>query len=201
MKKWIQPLVLFAMLIVMPALSWYYLKKGEQYQVKMRAELKDYGKLPSFTLPKLLDTNSINLATDLINKVVIAKVVDANELESGDDLRFALGSLHTQFDERNDIVFLLHTAIKDSARVGAFLRQNKMSDPTQVVVTGSDSKLVQAYRFPKPGMMAIVDTAGVIRRYYNYRDGNEVRRLTEHVTVLMHRDKSNDPYLNREKEK
>jgi hypothetical protein len=201
MKKWIQPLVLFAMLIVMPALSWYYLKKGEQYQVKMRAELKDYGKLPSFTLPKLLDTNSINLATDLINKVVIAKVVDANELEPGDDLRFALGSLHTQFDERNDIVFLLHTAIKDSARVGAFLRQNKMSDPTQVVVTGSDSKLVQAYRFPKPGMMAIVDTAGVIRRYYNYRDGNEVRRLTEHVTVLMHRDKSNDPYLNREKEK
>jgi hypothetical protein len=201
MKKWIQPLVLFAMLIVMPALSWYYLKKGEQYQVKMRAELKDYGKLPSFTLPKLLDTNSINLATDLINKVVIAKVVDANELESGDDLRFALGSLHTQFDERNDIVFLLHTAIKDSARVGAFLRQNKMSDPTQVVVTGSDSKLVQAYHFPKPGMMAIVDTAGVIRRYYNYRDGNEVRRLTEHVTVLMHRDKNNDPYLNREKEK
>ena len=201
MKKWIQPLVLFAMLIVMPALSWYYLKKGEQYQVKMRAELKDYGKLPSFTLPKLLDTNSINLATDLINKVVIAKVVDANELEPGDDLRFALGSLHTQFDERNDLVFLLHTAIKDSARVGAFLRQNKMSDPTQVVVTGSDSKLVQAYRFPKPGMMAIVDTAGVIRRYYNYRDGNEVRRLTEHVTVLMHRDKSNDPYLNREKEK
>ena len=201
MKKWIQPLVLFAMLIVMPALSWYYLKKGEQYQVKMRAELKDYGKLPSFTLPKLLDTNSINLATDLINKVVIAKVLDANELEPGDDLRFALGSLHTQFDERNDIVFLLHTAIEDSARVGAFLRQNKMSDPSQVVVTGSDSKLVQAYHFPKPGMMAIVDTAGVIRRYYNYRDGNEVRRLTEHVTVLMHRDKNNDPYLNREKEK
>jgi len=201
MKKWIQPLVLFAMLIVMPALSWYYLKKGEQYQVKMRAELKDYGKLPSFTLPKLLDTNSINLATDLSNKVVIAKVVDANELEPGDDLRFALGSLHTQFDERNDILFLLHTAIQDSARVGAFLRQNKMSDPTQVVVTGSDSKLVQAYRFPKPGMMAIVDTLGVIRRYYNYRDGNEVRRLTEHVTVLMHRDKNNDPYLNREKEK
>jgi hypothetical protein len=201
MKKWLQTIALLMMLIVMPALSWYYLKKGENYQVKMRAELKDYGKLPSFTLPKLLDTNSINLATDLINKVVIAKVVDANELEPGDDLRFALGSLHTQFDERNDIIFLLHTTIKDTARVGAFLRQNKMSDPSQVVVTGSDPKLVQAYHFPKPGMMAIVDTLGVIRRYYNYRDGNEVRRLTEHVTVLMHRDKNNDPYLNREKEK
>jgi len=201
MKKWLQTIALLMMLIVMPALSWYYLKKGENYQVKMRAELKDYGKLPSFTLPKLLDTNSINLATDLINKVVIAKVVDANELEPGDDLRFALGSLHTQFDERNDIIFLLHTTIKDTARVGAFIRQNKMSDPSQVVVTGSDPKLVQSYHFPKPGMMAIVDTLGVIRRYYNYRDGNEVRRLTEHVTVLMHRDKNNDPYLNREKEK
>ena len=201
MKKWLQTIALLMMLIVMPALSWYYLKKGENYQVKMRAELKDYGKLPSFTLPKLLDTNSINLATDLINKVVIAKVVDANELEPGDDLRFALGSLHTQFDERNDIIFLLHTTIKDTARVGAFLRQNKMSDPSQVVVTGSDPKLVQSYHFPKPGVMAIVDTLGVIRRYYNYRDGNEVRRLTEHVTVLMHRDKNNDPYLNREKEK
>ena len=201
MKKWINALLLFGMLIVMPALSWYYLKKGEQYQVNMRAELKDYGKTASFELPTLLDADTFNTATGLANKVAIVKVIEEKDWNQNADLAFALGSLHTQFNERNDVIFLLHTALQDTGRVGAFLRKYKMADPAQVIVTTSNPNLIEGYHFPQAGMFAIVDTTGTIRRYYNYRDGNEIRRLTEHVTVLMHRDKSNDPYLNREKEK
>ena len=201
MKKRLGTLVLLMMLLVMPALSWYYLKKGENYQVEMRAELKNYGQIPSFKVPKLLDADTLNSSLELHNRVVIAKVLEAEDLDQKEDLVFALGSLHTQFDERNDVVFLLHTALSDTGRVGAFLREHQMADPAQVIVTTINPELKQAYHFPKRGMMAIVDTTGVVRRYYNYHDGNEVRRLTEHITVLMHRDKSNDPYLNREKEK
>jgi hypothetical protein len=200
MKKRLQTTALFLMLVVMPALSWYYLKKGERYQVEMRAQLKDYGKLPNFFLPKLLDSDSLS-STDLQNNVIIAKELDAKELEQDKDLLFALNSLHTQFDDRYDVLFLLHTTVQDSGKVGAFLRKNKLADPEQVLITSSTPELIQSYSFPKAGMAAIIDTAGTIRRYYNYRDGNELRRLTEHVTVLMHRDKKNDPYLNREKEK
>ena len=104
MKKWLQTTALFVMLLVMPALSWYYLKKGERYQVEMRAELKDYGKLPKFFLPKLLGSDSL-LSADLQNNVIIAKELDAQELEQDEDLLFALGSLHTQFDDRWDVLF------------------------------------------------------------------------------------------------
>lgn len=191
---------LFLMLLLMPALSWYYLKKGERYQVEMRAELKDYGKLPRFKLPAVLSTDTLQ-SEDLQNKVVIAKTLDERELDQSEDLLFALGSLHTQFDERNDVIFLLHSSVADSSKIGSFLRKNKLADSEQIWITPVDPALVKAYTFPKAGMAAIVDTAGTIRRYYNYRDGNELRRLTEHVTVLMHRDKKNDPYLQREKEK
>lgn len=200
MKKWLQTTALFLMLILMPAISWYYLKKGEKYQVAMRAELKDYGSLPMFKLSQVLRADTLHSA-DLHNKVVIVKTLDDRELEQSADLIFALGSLHTQFDERNDVVFLLHTNVADSTKLGSFLRKNSLADPEQVLITTADPSIVRAYAFPKAGMAAIVDTAGTIRRYYNYHDGNEVRRLTEHVTVLMHRDKKNDPYLNREKEK
>ncbi|MDX2071506.1 MAG: hypothetical protein SFV55_23960 [Haliscomenobacter sp.] len=200
MKKWLQTTALFLMLLVMPALSWYYLKKGERYQVEMRAELKDYGKLPKFSLPKLLENDSLSSA-DLQNTVIIAKELDVQELEQDEDLIFALSSLHTQFDDRYDVLFLLHTTVQDSGKVGAFLRKNQLADPEQVLITSSTPELIQSYSFPKASMAAIIDTTGTIRRYYNYRDGNELRRLTEHVTVLMHRDKKNDPYLNREKEK
>jgi len=200
MKKWLQTTALFLMLLLMPALSWYYLKKGEQYQVEMRAELKDYGKLPQFKLPAVLSTDTLQ-SEALHNKVVIAKTLDAQELEQSEDLLFTLGSLHEQFDERDDVVFLLHTSIADTSKIGAFLRKNKLADAEQIWITPADQSVIKAYTFPKTGMAAIVDTTGTIRRYYNYRDGNEVRRLTEHVTVLMHRDKKNDPYLKREKEK
>jgi hypothetical protein len=166
----------------------------------MRAELKNYGKLPKFLLPKLLDSDSL-LSTDLKNSVIIVKELEAQELEQNEDLLFALGSLHTQFDDRWDVLFLLHTTVQDSGKVGTFLRKNKLADPEQVLITSSTPELIQSYSVPTTGMTAIVDTTGTIRRYYNYRDGNDLRRLTEHVTVLMHRDKNNDPYLKREKEK
>lgn len=200
MKKWFQTVALLLMLLLMPALSWYYLKKGEQYQVQMRAELKDYGKLPRFKLPAILSTDTLQ-SEDLHNKVIIAKTLDEQELDQSNDLLRALGSLHTQFDDRADVVFLLHSSVTDSSRIGSFLRKHKLADSEQIWITPADPAVVQAYTFPKAGMAAIVDTAGTIRRYYNYRDGNELRRLTEHVTVLMHRDKKNDPYLQREKEK
>jgi hypothetical protein len=200
MKKGLQTAALFLMLLGLPALSWYYLKKGETYQVAMRAELKDYGKLPKFTLPQLLLPDTLH-SDQLQNQVIVAKAISAAELAEPKALLFALGSLHTQFNERSDVSFLLHSSSQDSATLSQFLRQNKLLDPEQILITSSPKELIQAYDFPEAGMMAIIDTSGSIRRYYQYQEGAEVRRLTEHIAVLMHRDKKNRPYLKREKEK
>lgn len=200
MKKWLQTTVLFLMLVAMPGISWYYLKKGEQYQLALRAELKDYGKLPYFLLPALLQRDTIN-SDDLQKKVVVVKTLDEKDLEPASGLKFALESLHELFHERDDVIFLLHSNIQDTTKLGAFLRQNKLDDPEQILITATNPALVQSYAFPKTGMAAIIDTSGTIRRYYNFSDGNEVRRITEQIAVLMHREKKAKPYLNREKEK
>lgn len=200
MKNWFQTSIFVLMLVVLPTLSWYYLKKGENYQLQLRAELKDYGQLPSFTLQQLLG-NGVLKSDELKDHVVIVKEVSAEELNQPKDLIFALETLHTQFNERQDVVLLLHSKVQDADKIGALLRQHKLVDATQILVTSSNPDLINAYKFPEQGMMGIVDTTGTIRRYYHYRDGRELLRLTEHITVLMHRDRKNDPYLKREKEK
>jgi len=48
LKSKIQTFAILTILIGFPLLSWYYLKMGYNYQMDARAELKDYGKLPTF---------------------------------------------------------------------------------------------------------------------------------------------------------
>jgi hypothetical protein len=202
MRKFLQFLVLFLLTIALPAGSWFYLKKGEAYQVDMRKELGDYGKLPQWTLPALLKPDTLS-SEILVNQVAIIKFLNSEELSNGHEFGKYLKEWHEQFDERYDVKFVLHSLESDSAKVGLFLRAIGVQDPEQVLVTVGAESLAPAYRFPADFQhsVALADTSGLIRKHYDYRDGNQRRRLTEHVLVLMHFAKDPDPQIVREREK
>jgi hypothetical protein len=202
MRKFLQIFVLFLLTIVLPAGSWIYLKRGEAYQVDMRKELGDHGKLPKWTLPALLKPDTLSSEL-LANQVSIIKFLNSEELGDGHEFGKYLKEWHEQFNERPDVKLVLHSLESDTAKVSKFLRQIGVNDPEQVLLTTGESTLPKAYRFPADFVhtVALADTNRVIRKYYDYRDGNQRRRLTEHVLVLMHFLQDPEPKIVREREK
>ena len=46
----------FLLLVIFPLVSWYYLRTGLDYRLQAIQELKDFGKIPAFTLANYNDS-------------------------------------------------------------------------------------------------------------------------------------------------
>ena len=76
-KSWartIQISILLFIIVVSPALSWYYLRSGVAYRKSSLAELKDYGAM-SFHDWKLVNHKPIS-ADSLTGRIVIVNIVN-----------------------------------------------------------------------------------------------------------------------------
>lgn len=205
LKKSLQFVALFLMLIVLPAGSWYYLSKGMDYRLEAKSELGDFGKRPP--LPYTTLEGSLVSQTDLSDGVFIVAELDQPGQKNTLQVAQELGKIHTQFDARKDIFFLILAHPADSAALQKLLKKHKLIDPGQVFTIQKDALDKPGFNFAqvdseKSGAyIAITDTAGQIRQYYDFRDGSRVKRLVEHITILMPVIEREQAILKREKEK
>ncbi|MEO0776222.1 MAG: hypothetical protein AAFW73_05880 [Bacteroidota bacterium] len=214
-KPYVQIMALLLFLVVMPLGSWYYLSTGLDYQKVARAELKDYGKLPAFSL---LNQNDFPITRDSLNgNMLLASFFRLDGPENAERFRM-LRALHEQFDDRPDVWFVQHTlspAAAGGAELKAFAKTVDLAEEGQCIyLNGSPEQTAQllreGYHIPEAGMpkddagklkiaadlpaelkdypyFVLVDDEGVIRNYYDYRDPGQMKRLVEHMAILMPR--------------
>jgi len=205
---------LVLLLIVFPAASWYYLNSGLQYRRTAMSELKAYGHFPdqSWTL-----VNGDPLSPDFLQKKMLVAYVLPDR--SQDPLTGAFGQtlkqLHDQFDERDELVFLtvFHGEGSEMARSADQFTENfGLTDEEQLFFVGVNEPefagMQKSIFQPKPGpadepgaFFLLTDTTSTIRRYYDVRQESEVKRLVEHIALLLPLKKDRELIFKREVEK
>ncbi|MFM8363419.1 MAG: hypothetical protein ACKOA4_12040, partial [Haliscomenobacter sp.] len=135
LKKSVQLLALFLLLVALPAGSWYYLSRGMDYRRTAIRELENLRAMSPLTV--------YTLKGDTIGEQVFgraATVVGELDLQKKDSERAVaeLGKIHAQFDARKDVLFLLLTAPADSASLAELLKVHKLDDPEQVFLAPRD---------------------------------------------------------------
>ncbi len=201
LKKSVQLLALFLLLVALPAGSWYYLSRGMDYRRTAIRELENLRAMSPLTV--------YTLKGDTIGEQIFgraATVVGELDLQKKDSERAVaeLGKIHAQFDARKDVLFLLLAAPADSASLAELLKVHKLDDPEQVFLTPRD--LAPDFGFKEvdksgsSAFVAVLDTAGQVRQYYDFRDGSRVKRLVEHLTILKPIIDREQAVLKREKE-
>lgn len=203
-RKIINVIGLFFLLVVLPAMSWVYLSQGLAYQKAKRAELRAYGTIPPFPY-RLLNGDSIG-ETELGGKLLMVFDVSDASASTTEAIFGELEKIHRQFDEREDVLFLLRADKKDSLLMEQLLTRYKLVDPGQVYTI-----LRRAGEEPGSGLglkgskmatqVVVADSSGLIRQYYDFTDGNRVRRSVEHIAMLMPFRDREEAVLQREKEK
>ncbi len=198
-KDKIQIVLLTVILVVFPGVSWYWLNQGLDYRKTAKAELKDHGPLPAF---EWRNYNGKTLfSDDLKGAFVIAGVYDLSKPELSERFGKELARLHDQFDDRKDVYFLSITG-KDSTLLPAFIDQYKLRDTSQCFFISATSETLKdlagsGFRMPASDAagspyIAFADTASVIRNYYDVHDDGQLRRLVQHITLLLPMEKSRD---------
>ncbi len=216
--------VLF-LLVVLPAGSWYYLKTGFQYQKDVWAQLKRYGEISDY---QLTTQEGDPFTKELTKKhILLASFLSPTGTETS--LAFKqLKRLHFQFDDRKDLFFMIHSL--DGSRTNAdelrqiLIEDGLEDDPQCLFLSGEaiPSLLLNDYKRPTMEPKAdtaayklvvdqqlpvsypyfvLIDTKGMIRNYYDFREEAQIKRLVEHLAVILPREKRSTIEVKREKEK
>jgi len=221
-KNIIQGLALSAMLIAFPAMSWYYLQAGFNYQLNARQELKDYGEIPF--------QNGISLQSQTIDNEQLKKNLSVfcflNTTRDNTAQLALLKKLNRQFADEK-VLFLVYDlngnmeALKTKAATYELLNDKKVwlmdADQTNSLAI---LKGIQKPDFEKGKdtdgnltltpiakgttdypYFVLVDTKLQIKNYYDYQNEDQVKRLVEHLAMIMPREKQMKPEIYREKEK
>ena len=228
-KNKLQLLVLLAILVLFPLLSWYYLKTGFDYQMDARAELKDYGKLARFSL---IDKNGIAFNNDSLgNDMAVISVLGQDE-EINKKVIEVLVNLNGQFDNNSKLKLILTSLDSDNISqedLNKIFEENSFSENQHVLLSGEKSVLQswigKGIKIPKGVVekenevpeiyleadnsgsikdypyFVLVDTTQTIRNYYHIKEKKDVGRMVEHIALMIPKDPEKDAILVREKEK
>ncbi len=193
-KKWtpqrfVQFFAFLLLIVVLPAGSWYYLRTGLDKRLEAKAELLDFGKIQPFSLestPKSTFTQ-VNLA----GKLALFAFPKTTSTASVFDQK---ASIVGQFQNRSDVVLL--SVVVDSMALAqkiaavenpkSFKIWNHVADPAGLFSKAMFEKCAASGRqISDEKMIALVDTMGTIRRFYDASDRVEMVKLVNHVGLLL----------------
>ncbi len=199
-------LVLLFILVVLPLGSWYYLKNGLNYRIATMSELKNYGKLPAFSY-HTFSNNNVKSA-DLQGKVVVVNALPLQNESLTNAWGTTLEKLHDQFDERSDVCFLVYVADTSRTNLESFTSKYQLQDYNQCYFVPFEAaampKLASDYHIgvdSLPNHFTLIDTKGIVRKHYNVQEEAQVKRLVEHMALLLPLQKKEEISLQREPEK
>lgn len=191
--------VLFAVLVVLPAGSWFYLQGGLSWRKQAQSELKDYGKIRSAVViyadgtkenllkGKICVLHFFGMDPDLTpeNKEMLdtgQKLVDQFGYKPGleeDYFRMVMIS------EGGTAEFKTHAQTLPNANLVNWVWTGGMGSWNTILANSYDLYCQQNGVQPVRDYYALSDTSGTIRCFYNAMSKKEVARLVEHVSILM----------------
>ena len=183
-RRVLQFLAFTAMFIVMPALSWYYLRGGRNIRREAMAELKDFGKIPPFELADI-EGKPFSEKT-LAKKTVIFNFPPKADSPLKNDLM-------AQFDNRQDIQFV--SFYSDSLSLvkrffySNFPKGNTHWSPIVAPAENDFSKKIAETaapaNIPMENLFVLADTNSVIRRFYDGTNRSDMVRLVQQIALIM----------------
>jgi len=190
-------LVLIALLVLfgLPAISWFYLKEGVDFRVRIAQELEPKDTLPARSMLRMGgDTLSLGaLEGNVVFIWTVPPEIDPEQARSAiqraDTLMRGVGK-----EERFRMLTLVHG---DASALD--MPSGKYRNWLVATMPHQADLWPDTLRVPLKGLVA--DTALVVRHYYDLSDRQGWSKLVEHLALLIPQQPKPDIILKREKEK
>ncbi len=211
---------LFVILIIMiiPALSWYYLSTGLEFRKEQIAKLDVKGQVPSF---KFINQQGDTITEkDMKGNMVVANYFFSRCAGPCPKMNSEMARIADQFKNRPDILFFSHTVDPefDTPEVlNGYAERFEANPEKWHFLTGPKKALYEHARkgyllpvdegdggsedFIHSNYLVLVDTSLNIRNYYMGTDSLKVNELITHLAMIMPADPGKTLEYKPEKEK
>lgn len=207
-RNWIGVLILLLLLVIFPLMSYFYMKAGFDYQVNARDELSDLGMTPP--MPEQTFWGDTLTGKNKGKQVSLLSYFDPSDAQVMATSGKYFSEIHQQFDDVEwfRMEFMVPEQAKSSLQ--DYQRDQKMADAEQVFfyATNSSRAQVNAALYvsealqAKVNVVALADTSGMIRQFYDLEDGKQFVRLIEHIAMMrpQEEDEREEAVFQRERE-
>lgn len=185
-------IVIVALLIIFPAVSWYYLQTGLDHRKKTLSELNELGQIGPFQLRD--QSNRIVSQEGLKGKVAVVNFLPADR-DQAKALTGRIAKVHQSFSREFGIAFLSFIPQDSTRQIIDVAKELGIENPEQWSLLSTPVQEWQrlaeeTFRLPKPGSsVALVDSTGMIRNYYDINNNQEMGRLVEQSVLIMPKKK------------
>lgn len=186
----LQLALLALLLIVLPAGSFIYLKKGYDYRLESLDELNNFGPI----------SKAVNYTQTVSGKSV--DLVYVSPRSSTDSVAIAIGLLFDAFKKQDSVRFI-GIGKRDQPLLISNSQTLEVGTSMEVDLSEFDkisSQDVHCANFPIYQRALIVDTLGIVKRCYNLHDGKEVNRIVEQLNILIPRPVEKDIFRSAKRE-
>ncbi len=189
-------LVLIALLVLfgLPAISWFYLREGVDFRLRMAQELTPKDSLP-VELRLATSADTLTLAALEGNAVFIWSLEGVPDGEAKKAIQRA-DTLMQGFGKEERFRML---TLMPQTRPQRDLPSGKYRNWIVVTAHRGDGLWPDTFHAAIKGLVA--DTSLVVRHYYDLSDRAEWGKLVEHLAVVIPQKPKPDIILKREKEK
>jgi hypothetical protein len=180
MRKLFVPIFVVVLLIVLPAISWYYLKSGLSWRRDAIGELSDYGSVEALQIP-LVDARDVDLQ-EFENHLLVFFRVDCS---SFDDDVVTIEAIREQFIKRSDVeIFIFGDCI---ANYNPEKSKNEILKKIDCTIQEAACSMLENSFFhsEKVNNVAFIDGNLKIRNYYRSSDQLDMKRLVEHMAMML----------------
>jgi hypothetical protein len=187
-------IALAIILVVLPAISWIYLRNGLNWRKEAQAELKAYGKVRSAPVIYPDGTKYDRLK----GKVCVIHYFGENP-DLTDSNRRIIDDGQKLFEQfgQNDAFrivmvsqggtseFRSHYQKLPSIDYATWVWAGAVGSWKTILVNGYESYCLEEKIQPAQEYYALSDTSGTIRRFYDALDEAQVSRMVQHIAILL----------------
>lgn len=186
--------ILALILVVLPAISYYYMKSGYTLRKEAVGKNANFGKVRSVPViypdgtkedqikGKVCVIHNFGESPDLTSDN--RKILDTSEKlfnQFGSNPNFRL----VMIAKDGTAEFRSHFQKMDSADFVTWAWTSAMGSWRTIIENGYESFYKSEGVSPVKDYFAVCDTSGQIRRYYNAVDDKEIERMVQHIAILL----------------
>ena len=188
---------LFIIIVVFPLGALIYMNKGMNWRKERLEELQTFSELSETQLRSAYD--SLAGVYQEEGHIIVASFVNLGKTDLSEQFGENLQKLHEQFDQRKDVSFVTHISGEGSPeqnKLQPFTEKYALLDTAQCFFIAKEepvlAELAQAYKIERETTddwreapyFALVKDKQVLH-YYDVRDAKAIRRLVEHIAILI----------------
>ena len=179
-----QVLMVSLFLVIIPLVTFFVQRKGMAEGIELYKDLKqNLGQMPA----QFQATNYASEAFEadkLSGQTLVASWATAQSRDSILSVMRTINRIPQFQEEVDNLQFITFDTASDSTFFKNYYINLTRNERAKWWILRGGEDIQQTIKLPNDYAIALIDTSGIIRRFYDIREANERRLLIEHISIM-----------------